>query len=140
MSICTFFGHKDCPESLKPHLREALLDLILNYGVDTFYVGNQGCFDTLVRQALRELAEEYPHICYAVVLAYLPSKQTGGSDTLLPEGIETIHPRYAISWRNNWMLRQAEFVVTYITHPWGGAAKYVKKAANSGKIVINLAV
>lgn len=28
MSVCTFFGHKDCPETIKPYLREVLIDLI----------------------------------------------------------------------------------------------------------------
>ena len=80
-----------------------------------FYVGNQGQFDTIVRGVLRELKKEYPQINYAVVLAYIPGKQNeyDDSDTMLPEGIESVHPRYAISWRNNWMLRQSDYVVTY---------------------------
>ena len=57
---------------------------------------------------------------------------------MLPEGIESAHPRYAISWRNNWMLRQSDYVVTYITHAYGGAAQYAKKARIQGKYVINL--
>ena len=60
------------------------------------------------------------------------------SDTMLPEGIESVHPHYAISWRNNWMLRQSDYVVTYITHSWGGAALYAKKAKNRNKTIINL--
>lgn len=36
MSVCTFFGHRDCPGSVKPRLREVLTELIVNYGVDTF--------------------------------------------------------------------------------------------------------
>ena len=58
---------------------------------------------------------------------------------MLPEGIESVHPCYAISWRNNWMLRQSDYVVTYITHSWGGAAQYAAKAARQGKSVVNLA-
>ena len=86
--------------------------------------------------------KEYPQINYAVVLAYIPGKQNeydNYSDTMLPEGIESVHPRYAISWRNNWMLRQSDYVITYITHSWGGAAQYAAKAARQGKTVINLA-
>lgn len=26
MSACTFFGHHDCPSSIKPKLREVLID------------------------------------------------------------------------------------------------------------------
>ena len=141
MKACTFFGHRDCPETIKPYLREVLIDLITNKGVDTFYVGNQGRFDVTVRSVLRELEQEYPEIHYAVVLAYMPGKKNeydDFSDTMLPEGIETVHPRYAIEWRNRWLLQRADFVVTYIAHPWGGAAKFAEKAKREGKTVINL--
>ena len=142
MVACTFFGHRACPETIKPKLRETLINLITNYEVDMFYVGNQGQFDATVRSVLRELKKEYSQINYAVVLAYMPGKQTEHddySDTMLPEGIESVHPRYAISWRNNWMLRQSDYVVTYITHSWGGAYQYAERARHQGKVVINLA-
>lgn len=60
MKACTFFGHRDCPETIKPRLREVLTDLITINGVDTFYVGNQGRFDGIVRSVLRELEQAYP--------------------------------------------------------------------------------
>ena len=141
MAVCTFFGHRECPETIKPKLREILIDLIANHGVDMFYVGNQGQFDAIVRSTLRDLQKEYPRIGYAVVLAYMPGKQNDYddySDTMLPEGIESVHPRYAISWRNDWLLKQADYVVTYITHSWGGAAQYATKAIKQGKTVIGL--
>lgn len=141
MAACTFFGHRDCPETVKPKLREVLVNLITNRGVDMFYVGHQGQFDAMVRSVLQELKKAYPQTHYAVVLAYMPGKRNeydDFSDTMLPEGIESIHPHYAISWRNNWMLRQAEYVVTYITHSWGGAAQYAKKAKHNRKFVINI--
>ena len=139
---CSFFGHWECPDSIKPQLKKVLNEFINNHNVDMFYVGNQGQFDAIVRGVLRELKKEYPQINYAVLLAYIPGKQNeydDYSDTMLPEGIENVHPRYAISWRNNWMLRQSDYVVTYITHAWGGAAQYAAKAARQGKNVINLA-
>ncbi len=141
MAVCTFFGHRDCPDAVEPKLREVLIDLITNHGVDMFYVGNQGWFDAIVRRVLRDLKQEYPQINYAVVLAYMPGKQIeydGYSDTMLPEGIESVHPRYAISWRNNWMLQQSDFVVTYITHSWGGAVQYARRAEHLGKHIIKL--
>lgn len=112
MASCTFFGHRECPDLIKPQLRAVLSDLITNQDVNMFYVGNQGRFDAIVRSVLRELKKEYPQINYAVVLAYIPGKQNeydDYSDTMLPEGIESVHPRYAISWRNNWMLRQSDY-------------------------------
>ncbi len=142
MVSCTFFGHRDCPETIKQKLKVVLLDLIINHDVDMFFVGNQGQFDAYVHSELKKLKQEYPQINYAVVLAYMPGKKTeyvDYSDTMLPEGIESIHPRYAISWRNNWMIKQSDYVVTYITHSWGGAAKYVSIAKKHGKIILGLA-
>ena len=141
MAVCTFFGHRDCPEMIKPYLREVLTDLIINQEVDTFYMGNQRRFDGIVRCILRELEQVYPEIHYAVVLAYLPGKKNEYEDfcdTIFAEGIEAVHPRYAVEWRNRWMLQRADFVVTYIAHPWGGAAKFAEKAKREGKTVINL--
>lgn len=140
MAVCTFFGHRECPNTINPKLREVLVDLIENHGVDMFYVGNQGQFDAIVRSTLRELQNDYPQIGYAVVLAYMPGERNDYedySDTMLPEGIESVHPRYAISWRNNWLLKQADYVVTYITHSWGGAAQYATKAKKQGKTIVN---
>ena len=30
-------------------------------------------------------------------------------NTLLPEGIENVPPRFAISWRNKWMLERSDY-------------------------------
>ena len=143
MPACTFFGHHDCPAEVKLKLREVLIDLIENHSVDVFYVGNKGAFDRLVRSVLRELVPEYPQINYAVVLERMPGKQNEDypedfSDTMLPEGIENVPPRFAIVWRNKWMLRQADYVVTYVTHSWGGAAQFAEMAVRQQKTVINV--
>lgn len=142
---CTFFGHRQCPISIRPALKCCLENLIIHHDVTVFYVGNQGAFDSIVHSALRELAEQYTNITYAVVLAYLPPERKDDlaqyqdyTDTLYPEGIESVPKRFAIDWRNRWMLKQADYVVTYITHHWGGAAKFAEKAARSGKQIINL--
>ena len=142
-NACTFFGHRDCPSSIKPKLCEVVIDLIENHAVDIFYVGQQGAFDSVVRSVLKALAAVYPHIHYAVVLERIPPKQDefdprDYSDTMLPEGIETIHPRFAISWRNKWMIKQSDYVVTYITHSWGGAAQFAEMAKKQGKTIIPL--
>ena len=138
---CCFFGHKDTPEAVKEDLYTAIERLVTAYDVDTFYVGNQGLFDAYVRSALRQLQKQYPHVHYAVVLAYMPgsvNEYEDHSDTMLPEGIEAVHPRYAIDWRNRWMLRESQYVVCYIHHRWGGAARYAQAALRQGKTVINL--
>ena len=78
MANCTFFGHRDCPETIKPSLREVLVDLITNHGVNMFYVGNQGQFDAYVHRELKKLKKEYPHLKTSFVphdAKYIDSKK-----------------------------------------------------------------
>ena len=138
--VCTFFGHKDTPKEIEPTLRSTLIDLIENKNVNVFYVGNNGNFDTMVRRQLEDLSQSYS-ITYNVVLAYLPVKKSGYegfTSTLLPEGIETIPKRFAISYRNKWMIQQSDIVVTYVTRTYGGAAQFKELAERQGKTVIEL--
>ncbi len=135
-----FFGHKDTPKEIEPTLRTTLVDLIENHGANVFYVGNNGSFDTMVRRQLENLSQTYP-ITYSVVLAYLPGKKSEHdnlTNTILPEGIEAVPRRFAISWRNKWMVEQSDVVVTYVTHSFGGAAQFKALAERQRKTVIEL--
>lgn len=141
---CTFFGHRNTPQSIEANLRSVLIDLIENKGVDNFYVGNQGGFDSMVRQYLKQLAANYPHIRYAVVLAYLPTKNIefdcfDYSDAIFPDGLENVPPRFAIDMRNRWMIENSEYVVVYVRQAFGGAAKFKSLAEKKERTVINLA-
>ena len=138
---CTFFGHRDSPETIKPKIRAAVIDLIENHGVTMFYVGNQGNFDRMVRSVLKEVTTVYPGVGYAVVLAYMPSAKKRAddfSDTLLPDGIEKVPKRFAILWRNNWMITHCDFVVAYICRTSGGAANFVRLSKHRGKTIYSI--
>lgn len=137
---CIFFGHKDSPQNIKLLLKTTIVDLIETKGVDVFYVGNHGNFDAMVKSVLLELSEQY-NINYYIVLAYLPFNKTEGADyshTVYPEGIEATPKRFAISFRNKWMIEQSDYVISYITHSFGGAAQFVERARKKGKTIINL--
>ena len=140
---CTFFGHRFVPQKIEPTLRSTLINLIEKHGVDLFYVGNHGEFDAMVRRVLRELSGKFP-IKYCVVLAYMPEKRDeyrlkDYSDTILPDGIETAPKRFAITYRNRWMIEQSDYVVTYVVHDAAsGAAQFKKLAERKGKTVLNI--
>ena len=139
MSVCTFFGHSD-GYGLDRDMLCCAIEGLIGQGVDTFYVGNHGVFDAAVRACLKKLCRQYPHICYAVVLAYLPREKQSDdfSDTIYPEAVEAGLPKFAIDRRNKWMLQQADIVICHIRHTWGGAYKFVRLARKQGKRVINL--
>lgn len=145
MLSCTFIGHKDTPQEIEPILKSTLTDLIENKNVTTFYLGNHGRFDSMVRRTLKSLKNHYSNIDYSVVLAYLPGKKDeygfdDFSDTIYPEGLELVPPKFAISKRNKWMIEQSDYVVTYVKHHYGNSAQFEEFAEKKGKVLIKLAL
>ena len=59
MKACSFFGHRDTPqtEELKQKVRETVERLIV--GVDTFLFGSRSKFDELCHIVVTELKEKY---------------------------------------------------------------------------------
>ena len=140
MSVCTFFGHSECYGLDAAVLRSAIEKLI-NQGVDEFLVGNQGQFDGMVHSCLKSLRAQYPDIRYSVVLAYLPTKKAEWedmSDTMYPEGMEEVHPKFAIERRNRYLIDSADICLCYVNHTFGGAYKFARIAKKSGLQILNL--
>ena len=136
--VCTFFGHRDTPKEIEPTLRSALIDLIENKNATVFYVGNHGNFDAMVRRQLEDLSKTYP-IKYYVVLAYMPNKNAEPDEhSILPEGIETVPRRFAINYRNKWMLNKSDIVVTYVTRKFGGAWEFKNMVKGTRKMMLEL--
>lgn len=141
MGACTFFGHRDCSNNITDNLTSIIINLIEKNGVDIFYVGNQGNFDAITRAVLHRLKNIYTHIKIYTVLAYLRDANNGVDygETILPEGFECVPLRFAIDFRNKWMVKQSDYIVTYLVCEFGGAYKFSKLAQKQNKTVINIA-
>lgn len=134
---CTFFGHSDAPQEIKYMLQEKITQLIEKRDVNCFYVGNHGNFDRMVLSVLKELSGVYP-IEYYVVYAYLPKQGEDYLHTIFPEGVETVPKRFAINFRNKWLIENSDIVITFVQRSYGGAAQFKKLAENKGKEIINI--
>ncbi len=101
----------------------------------------KGC---IAHRELKESAEKYD-VSYHIVLACLPGKvdefsTNDYSNTILPNGIESVLRRFAITYRNKWMVNKFNYIVTYVTnHIGSGAAQFKEPAERKGKGVINIA-
>lgn len=140
--VVAFFGHKDAPGAVKLLLDQTVQRLIEENEEITFLVGAHGAFDFMVQSVLGQAARKYPKITCHIVLSHIPVEKNDEQyslPTLVPEGIESVPKRFAISFGNNYMINKCDTVVCYITHDWGGAAQFVEKAKKRGKTVINLA-
>ena len=138
---CMFLGHRDAGGEAKETVKTAILDLIEKEKIDAFLVGNNGNFDFYVQCVLQEMKEAGADIRFCIVLSYLGEKALSGnqSETVFPEGLENTIPKYAISKRNEWMIKNASYLIAYVKHNFSHTKKWIDKAKKRGLTVIDLA-
>ena len=134
MKACSFFGHRDTPQTdeLKHKVRETVERLIVEERVDTFLFGSRSKFDELCHIVVTELREKYSHIQR---IAYLCKHETAclvgagmeqkrrikeltGRDVYVPE-YEDIRKsdrvnsagRACYVERNQWIIDDSDFVI-----------------------------
>lgn len=111
---------------------------IIKQGVNIFYLGGYGAFDSLAAAVLRKQKTQYPEIELILVLAYFDTKRdTSGYDSTVYPPLETVPRRFAISHRNRWMVENSDVVVAYVLHDWGGAATTLRCARKKKKQIIS---
>lgn len=143
MAECTFFGNRNTPNDILPKLYETLIDLVENKHVNFFMVGDEGNFDRLVLKCLKMLKLDYPEISFYIVLAYSPFSERYRTEdyekyAVYPEIVGRACPRYAIDIRNRYMIREAQYVVTYVRDITGGARKFKDLSLKHKRNVIEL--
>ena len=135
---CTFFGHKDAPASIKASIEKAIISLI-DVGVKTFYVGNNGNFDYLVQNVLKELSCIYD-MSYLIVLSRVDEVALSGEQaaTLFPEKLDFSIPKFAISKRNEWLIKKCDFAIVYVKNRYSNSYKWLERAQKKGLKIITL--
>jgi len=143
MALCSFFGHRDTGEQIRPALAAEIERNITDKHIDTFYVGGYGNFDRMASGILSALKGRYPHISVFRILAYLPTKAedhppADQPPTLFPDGLELVPRRYAITHRNRWIVDASDTIIAYVTASYGGAYDALKYARQKHKTIVNL--
>ncbi len=150
---CSFFGHHDYGLDSEICLLEEIEKLILCSDVDVFFVGNKGRFDRSVHGVLKKMKWKYPYIkIYLVLDTAVPPLYDEMNDEereymhwikyfdfLVPDGIENVPKRYAMRYRNDWMIRACDVAVVYYLYPGTNTQKHVGKLMSTGKPIINIA-
>lgn len=134
-----FCGHAQISQSadVEKWLYAVTLRLI-KQGVNIFYLGGYGAFDSLAAAVLRKQKTQYPEIELILVLAYFDTKRdTSGYDSTVYPPLETVPRRFAISHRNRWMVENSDVVAAYVLHDWGGAATTLRCARKKKKQIIS---
>ena len=129
--IVTFCGHRDTvlSKGVKQQLEQVLRKVLEKAPNTLFYLGDYGRFDGLCNSVLKELQAEYPVLRRIFVTPYLDPSYGHFQyvydyyDEVLYPFTDRVLKRFAIVKRNQWMVDKADYVIAYVEHGWGGAAK-----------------
>lgn len=145
-NICCFFGHRNLFATCIPTLEEEIKKLIVNYGVNEFYVGGYGDFDRLAAKTVNYIKKEYKNIKLFLIPAYFSTLENHKEyiystydGTVFPDDVESVPQRFAITKRNQWMVNQCDYIIAYVKH-YGSAETALKYAKRKNKNIINLAL
>ena len=143
--IVTFLGHADFlrTEEYEGQILSFLEETVGDLPAE-MYLGGYGGFDRFAFECCKKYKAAHPYISLVSILPYLPvvdrynCRDQGYDLSVYPE-IENRPKKYAIVYRNRYMVEKADFVIAYVTHAWGGAYAAYKYAKRRGKRVFNLA-
>ena len=123
-------------------MSDILLKIIENKQVD-FYLGGYGNFDTFAYSCCKSLKQSNKNINLHFITPYITlDYQTNhlkalskDYDTIIYPQIEDKPLRYAITYRNQWMIDKADIFIACVTRKYGGAYKTLCYAKRKGKTI-----
>ena len=147
--IITFIGHSfvSSQKRIEKIVKEQIRNNITNVESITCYLGGYGDFDRICAHACRELKQEYSAIEIVYVTPYITLSEQNKIQEMLNYGlydasiyppIENVPPKFAILKRNEWMMTNADLIIAYIKHDYGGAYKSLQVAKRRKKNIINI--
>ena len=145
----SFIGHAFLVtnEDVKELVKELLREETAEADHVTCYLGRHGEFDRLCAHACKELKKERKGIETIYVTPYITSTEhehikdlqaQGLCDAVLYPPLESVPPRLALIRRNEWIVANADLVIAYVNHSYGGAYRALCAAKRRGKRIINL--
>ena len=138
--IITFAGHRSFIKS-KAHEDKilALLEDILKSNTATFYLGGYGSFDDFARRCCQKYKESHPDASLIFITPYISPKCNLElyDDTIYPQ-LEEKPIKFAITYRNRWMVERADVLICAVSHAFGGAYATYKHAKRRGKRIFNI--
>lgn len=148
--ICCFAGHSQIygENDLHDKLLTKIEELITKENVTEFWVGDYGAFDRAAAKAVRICKKTYPHIQLHLIIPYPTQKlnlfkeqyQKEYDSIIQADMPENTPTKFRISQCNRYMVKNAQYLICYIQHGWGGAAQTLAYAQNQKHIqIFNLA-
>ncbi len=145
--IVAFCGHTRYMRNAEDE--KAILD-ILNDRVGEapcdFFVGEYGNFDAFAYDCVKKFKKDHAQANLIFITPYFLSESEKNSfshqkqfDFIIYPELENVPRRYAIIHRNRWIVEQADILIAYVTHTYGGAYTMYQYAKRKTKEIYNIA-
>lgn len=145
---CCFAGHSKIYDRdvVQREIISCAEQLINEYGVNEFFVGNYGEFDSCAAGAVKKLKEKYD-IKLILIIPYLTKEinenkeyYKNSFDEICVATIpEKVPAKYRILYANRYMADNCDYIICYVNSSWGGAAKTLEYAKKLNRKIVNLA-
>ncbi len=146
--IITFCGHATFvgTKEMENRLLDCFDQVACQESID-FYLGGYGAFDEFAFAACKKYKEMHIDTRLIFITPYITEQyqkkvlflEKDRYDEILYPAIENKPLRFAISYRNQWMIEKADLVIAFVERDWGGAYKSYRYAKRKGKRIFNLA-
>ena len=142
-----FIGHRRicsgyCPEDT---IEKAVCDLLRSKEYVELYVGRNGDFDIMAASAIKRAQRATGRQNSRLILVQpYPTKDDAYYEKFYDEiwyPVEkTVHPKAAITKRNQWMIDHARLLIAFVEdEKEGGASAALRYADQKGVLILNLA-
>ena len=147
--VISFAGHAmiSSADRIKETVKEQIQQHICHHSVVTCYLGGYGDFDAICACACRELKQEGVNLKRIYVTPYMSlseqakikeMQRSDWYDGSLYPPIEKTPLKFAIAKRNEWMMTNADLIIAYVHHSYGGAYRSLQVAKRKKKKIVNI--
>ena len=142
----SLFGHREIDNFrlLEDKLKPIIKRLIQTKPYVAFLIGRNGEFDeyaaSIIKQIQNEIGKENNDISLVLpyTVANLEYYEKYYDNIIIPESVYGVHPKAAITIKNQWMIEQSDFVLVYVERETGGAYTAMKYAEKLSRKIKNL--
>ncbi len=141
----SLIGHRyieDC--HLQDRLEVIVRELIDTHEYVEFMIGRNGDFDLMAASAIKTVQKNHrdDNSCLCLVLPYpvadMEYYEDYYNEVILPNELWGVHPKSAITKRNQWMIDNSDALIVYVEHEGGGAARCLHMAEKRKIEIIRL--
>ena len=145
--IITFCGHSQFSKTWE-HENNVMDFLEKNVGNEPadFYLGGYGNFDNFAYDCCQKYKQRHSNVSLIFVTPYITIEYQKRRlenleklyDGIIYPEIEEKPLKFAILYRNRWMIERADYIICSISHSWGGAYKSYRYAKKMKKRIYNI--